>query len=101
MLLIEDIGERPYRVDRMLTDLMVGGHLGRASAVLVGEFTNCDAGPDGTTVVQVLRERLARLGVPVLAGLPIGHGQPRIESVVLGLAVHVDAGRKTVLFGER
>ena len=52
VLLIEDIGERPYRVDRMLTNSMAGGHLGRASAVLVGELHDCDAGPDGTTVAR-------------------------------------------------
>ena len=46
VVFLEDIGERPYRVDRMLTNLTAGGHLARASAVLVGDFTDCAPGPD-------------------------------------------------------
>jgi muramoyltetrapeptide carboxypeptidase len=92
VVLLEDIGERPYRVDRMLSNLITGGPLTRASAILVGDFTDCVAGADGRTVEQVLRERLSVLGIPVLADLPIGHGA-RNEAVVLGLQAEVDAGR--------
>lgn len=83
VLLLEDVTERPYRIDRSLSTLEVGGHLARASAVVLGDFTQCDPGPDGVTVAEVLRERLGRLGVPVVAGLPVGHGR-RNDPVVLG-----------------
>ncbi|HEY3593782.1 MAG TPA: LD-carboxypeptidase, partial [Polyangiaceae bacterium] len=70
VVLIEDIGERPYRVDRMLSNLITAGHLTRASAVVVGRFTDCVAGPDGRAVEDVLRERLLSLRVPVVADAP-------------------------------
>ena len=94
VVLLEDIGERPYRVDRMLTNLITAGHLGRAAAVLVGQFMDCGPGPDQRTVEDVLKERLLGLGVPVLADVPIGHGR-RNDAVVLGRRADVDAGRGT------
>lgn len=81
VVLLEDVTERPYRIDRMLTSLALGGHLARAAAVVFGQFTQCDPGPDGVTVAEVLRERTAALGVPVLAGAPFGHGAPNLAFV--------------------
>lgn len=100
VLLLEDVTERPYRIDRMLATLAVGGHLARASAVLLGEFVQCDPGPDRVSVEHVLADHLTRLGVPVVAGLPIGHGL-RNEPVVLGAPARVEAtlGSATVFFG--
>jgi muramoyltetrapeptide carboxypeptidase len=92
VVLIEDVGERPYRVDRMLTNLITSGHLGRAAAVLVGHFVECGPGPDRRTVEQVLKERLLGLGVPVLAEMPVGHGG-RNDAVVLGGRAEIDAVR--------
>jgi muramoyltetrapeptide carboxypeptidase len=94
VVLLEDVGERPYRVDRMLSNLTSGGHLAKASAVLVGDFIDCTPGPDKTTVESVLRDRLRELDVPVLAGLPVGHGR-RNEPVVLGQRAEVTAGPRT------
>ncbi len=92
VILVEDIGERPYRVDRMLTNLMTAGHFDRACAVIVGGFTDCNPGPDGRTVAEVLRERLGSLGLPVVAGFPAGHGG-RNDAVVLGRHAEVHATR--------
>src|SRR5437016_1644462 len=50
VVFLEDIGERPYRVDRMLTNLVTGGHLANASGFVIGAFTDCAAGPDRTNV---------------------------------------------------
>lgn len=90
VLLLEDVTEKPYRVDRMLSALAVGGHLARAGAVVLGDFTQCDPGPDRVTVDQVLREALAGLGVPVVSGVPVGHGL-RNDPVVLGGMARVEA----------
>ncbi len=90
VVLIEDVGERPYRLDRVLTTLIVGGHFARASAFVLGDFDQCDANPDGVTVGDVARELLGALGVPVVAGAPVGHGA-RNEPVVLGGRARVEA----------
>jgi muramoyltetrapeptide carboxypeptidase len=90
VLLLEDVTECPYRLDRMLTSLEAGGHFARVAAFALGEFFRCDPGPDGVRAEDVLRDRLTRLGVPVVAKLPIGHGR-RNEPVVLGARARVDA----------
>lgn len=74
VLLLEDVGEAPYRVDRMLTQLAEAGVLDGVAGVALGGFTAC-APPAGAswTVDDVLRERLSGLGVPVVAHLPFGH----------------------------
>ncbi|MBK8694225.1 MAG: LD-carboxypeptidase [Deltaproteobacteria bacterium] len=74
VLFLEDVGEAPYRIDRMLTSLRSSGALRGVRAVVLGEFTRCDTRDDGVSVERVLRERLSTLGVPVLAGAPFGHG---------------------------
>lgn len=74
ILVLEDVGERPYRIDRMLTALRMGGHLSSVAGIVFGEFTRCDAGPDGTSALDVLRERTESLGIPIACGAPIGHG---------------------------
>ncbi len=83
ILFVEDVTERPYRIDRMLATLAVGGHLARVAGVALGEFTSCDPGPDRVTVRAVLEERLGALGVPVVDGLPVGHGRDN-EPLLLG-----------------
>ncbi len=90
ILLLEDVGEAPYRVDRMLTHLRRAGAFGGVVGVAVGQFTDC-AGGGPTTVVDVLREHLGGLGVPVLGGLRIGHGVGQ-ETVVVGAPAVLDAG---------
>jgi muramoyltetrapeptide carboxypeptidase len=86
VLFLEDITERPFRVDRMLTSLL--HHLADVSAIVFGSFTECDPGPDGVTVDQVLAERTAKLGIPVLSGAPFGHGT-RNEAFIVGRQVEV------------
>jgi muramoyltetrapeptide carboxypeptidase len=88
VLALEDVTEAPYRVDRMLTSLMLGGHLARASAIVFGGFDRCGAGVDGRTVDEVLDACTRPLGIPVLAGAPFGHGAHN-EAFVLGAVVLV------------
>ncbi|WP_433429622.1 S66 peptidase family protein [Nonomuraea sp. CA-141351] len=74
---LEDIGEEPYRIDRMLTQLLQAGALDGVRGIALGSWVDCgDPYP-------VLEDRLGGLGVPVLAGLPVGHGSPQM-SVWLG-----------------
>ncbi|HEY8091520.1 MAG TPA: LD-carboxypeptidase [Polyangiaceae bacterium] len=97
ILAIEDVTEAPYRVDRMLTSLRIGGHLAAVSGVVLGEFERCPAGADGRSVEEVLAERTADLGVPVLGGAPFGHGV-RNEAFVLGSTARIEGD--AVIFEE-
>lgn len=76
ILVLEDVTERPYRIDRMLSALYLGGHLQPASAILFGGFTQCDPGPDGTTVDDVIADYASKLPMPIFANAPFGHGAP-------------------------
>ena len=92
VLMLEDVDERPYRLDRMLTSLRMGGHLSRLSAIVLGEFARCGAGPDGVTVDAVLAERTSGLGIPVLSNGPFGHGEVN-RAFTLGQEAAVGEGR--------
>lgn len=83
ILALEDVSERPYRIDRMLTSLALGGHLSRVTGIVFGSFVGCDPGSDGVRTLDVLAERTKRLGIPVLADAPFGHGEDN-DTFVLG-----------------
>jgi muramoyltetrapeptide carboxypeptidase len=88
VLALEDVTEAPYRIDRMLTSLRLGGYLARVSAIVLGAFTRCPPGVDGRTVEQVLEERTGDLGIPVVSGAPFGH-ESHNEAFVLGRLARV------------
>lgn len=92
ILALEDVSERPYRLDRMLTSLRLGGHLARLGGIVLGEFARCDPGPDGVTAADVVAERTRLLGVPIVAGAPFGHGA-RNDAFVLGGRARIDGAR--------
>jgi muramoyltetrapeptide carboxypeptidase len=96
VLLIEDVNEAPYRVDRALVQLGRAGLLTGLAGVAVGQFTGCG----GPAVVDTLRDRLGRLGIPVLGGLPIGHGDHQV-AVRLGTPVVLDATAGTLTERDR
>jgi muramoyltetrapeptide carboxypeptidase len=90
VLFIEDVGERPYRVDRMLTTWRHAGLLRGVRGIVVGAFEQGEAGADGVTLDDVLRERLHDLAIPVAAGLPAGHIDDNHE-LPFGRRVTLDA----------
>ncbi len=88
VLLLDDVGERPYRVDRMLTQLAQSGLLRRASAVVCAEFPGC-ADPDGGHARDVIAGELAGFDGPVLFGFPTGHTAGPLWTLPLGVDVTV------------
>ena len=96
VLLLEEIDEAPYKVDRMLTQLRRAGALAGVVGFAVGQFTRCtDEWP--VTVAEVLAERLGDRGVPVLGGLPVGHGFGQLTvPLVVPATLDVAAGTLTV-----
>jgi muramoyltetrapeptide carboxypeptidase len=96
VLLLEEVDEPPYKVDRMLTHLSRSGALDGVAGIAIGQFTNCSDGWP-TSVNEVLMERLGRLGVPILGGLPIGHGQDQLSAPVgVPAVLNATAGTLTV-----
>jgi len=98
ILVIEDVTESAYRVDRMLSALLASGALDGISGVVVGDFTDC---PDshGVSVGAVLEERLSGLGVPVVCGLRFGHERYN-EFVPLGIDAELDAHSGRLVIGD-
>ncbi len=92
ILLLEDVNEAPYKLDRMLTQLREAGMLGNAAGVVLGRFIGCDPAPGvpSASVDEVLVDRLGDLGVPILAGLPLGH-QDHHLALPHGASVTLDA----------
>jgi muramoyltetrapeptide carboxypeptidase len=100
IVFLEDCTERPYRLDRMLTSLRVGGHFDGAAGVVVGGLTDCAPGPDGVSAETVVREHLRAIGLPAVLGAPFGHGDDN-RPFVLGATARLSAGTSTgsVTFG--
>jgi muramoyltetrapeptide carboxypeptidase len=92
ILIVEDVGETTYRIDRMLRQLEMSGALGRVAGIVFGHFTE---GTDPTDVTSrrlddVLREAADVAGVPAIAGAPIGHIDDQ-WTIPLGAIAELDA----------
>jgi muramoyltetrapeptide carboxypeptidase len=99
VLLLEDVGERPYRLDRTWTQLALAGVLEGVAGVVLGDFTDCEVAGASYTSAQVLDELASALGVPCAAGFPVGHG-PLNAAVPLGARVRLDARARRLEFLE-
>ncbi len=97
LLFLEDIGEKPYRIDAMLTQLRNAGKLDQCAGILLGGWTDCapDPSEDTLTLDDILRQVVLPTGKPVLSGLPAGHVLPTM-SLPLGATVAMDADAKTL-----
>jgi muramoyltetrapeptide carboxypeptidase len=95
VLVLEDVGERPYRIDRALTQLKLAGALDGVRAVCLGDFLRSDE-EDGMppTAAEVLAERLTAFDIPAVGGLPVGHGDHNLAFPLGGrCAVDLAVGR--------
>lgn len=98
VLVLEDVGEAPYRVDRMLTQWRTAGLLQRLAGVGCGRFSwdKDDILPGDFTMEEILEERLGDLGIPVVLNLPVGHGGPN-QALRLGAQVQLDGQAGTLV----
>lgn len=94
VLFIDEVGERPYRLDRMMTQLRQTGLLAQASAVVVGELPRCDEPGGGTTGRAVIAELLRDFPGPVIAGFPSGHTTGPVTTLPFGVGCRVVADAK-------
>jgi len=87
ILCLEEVGEAPYRIDRMLTQLLLAGKLQQAAGIVFDVCSGCapEEGSADFTVAEVLEDRLSRLGIPVLSCLHFGHTADK-ATLPLGIA---------------
>ena len=94
VLFLDEVGERPYRLDRQVTQLRQTGLLARAAAVVIGELPNCDEPSGGLRGRQVMGELFADFPGPVIIGFPSGHTTGPLITLPFGVACRVMGGGK-------
>ena len=94
ILFLEDIGERPYRVERMLTHLKMAGKLDHLAGVVFGDFTHCE-GEGPRDVRSVISELFGQAPYPVVMGLPAGHGEENL-ALPFGVKMRLDGEDATL-----
>jgi muramoyltetrapeptide carboxypeptidase len=97
LLFLEEVGEAPYRVDRMLTQLAQAGELNGTAAVVLGVFRKCTPPDDepSLTLQQVLESHLTALRVPAAYGYSFGH-IPQQYTLPLGVRARLDTEARTL-----
>lgn len=101
ILFLEEVGEQPYRVDRMLHQLFLAGKLHGAAGVIFGEFVNCETEDNNGsfTCREVISDIFTRLKIPCFYGLGPGHGTHKV-TLPLGVKAEMDAGKCLLVINE-
>ncbi len=106
IIFIEEIGEEPYRVDRMLTQMIQAGKFRNASGVMMGIFSKCEVkekDPSFTktfTLMEVLQDRLSKLKIPVIYGMSFGHVKDKF-TIPFGALAELDTDKQTFTILEK
>ena len=100
VLFLDEVGERPYRLDRMVTQLAQTGLLARASAVVIGELPSCDEASGDPTARAVMADLFADFPGPVVIGFPSGHTSGPAMTLPFGVNARVIAGQRPRLIIE-
>jgi muramoyltetrapeptide carboxypeptidase len=101
IIFLEEIGEEPYRIDRMLTQLIQSGKFDKAAGIAMGVFKNCEPkekGPSFSTsfsLMEVLFDRLSNLNIPVIYGLSFGHIKNKF-TLPVGIKAELDTMNQTI-----
>lgn len=90
ILFLEDVGERPYRVRRMLTQLKLAGVFANVTGVVLGDLRTCDEPDGGPAACDVVRDVLDDLPGPIIAGFPSGHGEAPLWTLPFGVQASLD-----------
>lgn len=105
ILFLEETGEEPYDIDRMLTQLLLSKKLDQVKGIIFDLCPDCEprdykpAFPVNLSLEEVLRDRLGKLNCPVLFGMKVGHEADK-PTMPLGITVTLDADKKTFYFEE-
>jgi muramoyltetrapeptide carboxypeptidase len=96
VLFIEDVGERPYRVDRVLTSMKQAGLFEGLAGLVIGAFTEGEPGADGVTTEEVIAGHFSAAPFPVLTGFPAGHIDEN-EAIPFGATARIEGNRLEIL----
>lgn len=106
IIFIEEVGEEPYRVDRMLTQLIQAGKFENAAGVMMGIFRKCEVKEESAltsksyTLMEVLQDRLGNLKIPVVYGMSFGHVKDKF-TIPFGALAELDAEKQTFTLIEK
>jgi muramoyltetrapeptide carboxypeptidase len=92
ILFLEDRGEAPYRIDRMLTQLKLAGCLKGIRGLVLGSFTDCGSAAE---ILEIIHDRFAETNIPVLGGMEVGHAHTNL-TLPLGAAALLDADQQSL-----
>jgi muramoyltetrapeptide carboxypeptidase len=95
IVFLEDVNEAPYRIDRMLTQLWLAGKLQQAAGIAFGKFTKTEDEGNTFSIEEIIRQRCANLGIPVVGGLMIGHIADK-TTVPIGIEAELNADAGTL-----
>jgi muramoyltetrapeptide carboxypeptidase len=105
IVFLEEVGEEPYRIDRMLTQLLQAGKLQRAAGLAFGVFDKCIPKPDESGIAnsfslsEVLMNRLINLNMPVIYGMSFGHIQNKF-TLPFGIEAELNSVEQTIILLE-
>ena len=96
ILLLEDVGEMSYRIDRMLTQMKLAGCFNGISGLILGAFKECG---HLNEIVEIFNNIFENADIPILAGFDMGHGEHNL-TIPMGLGATLDTDKKRLLFDE-
>jgi muramoyltetrapeptide carboxypeptidase len=97
VLFIEEVAEKPYKIDRMLTQLLLSGKLHQCAGIILGQFTDCDLPhyEKSLTLLHVIQDRILSLNKPILTNFQSGHSYPKL-TLPIGANIKIDCKNKLI-----
>lgn len=96
ILLIEDVNESPYAVDRMLSQLIFCGKLNKVCGIIIGYFTDCNDIKNEIYIKDILKEKLFKLNIPIIYNVKVGHSYPNI-TIPIGIKFRYDSNKNLLI----
>lgn len=100
ILFLEDIGEKPYRIDRMLTQLRLAGKFNDAAGIILGNWNDCTDKDESFTIEELFDQIIKPCGKPIIVNFQSGHCTPML-TLPIGAMAEIDSDRKTVKILEK
>ena len=106
IIFIEEVGEEPYRIDRMFTQMIESGKFKHAAGVMIGIFKDCEQKKENPSfdksfsLMDVLKDRLGDLKIPVVYGMSFGHVKDKF-TIPFGVLAELDAENQTLTLLEK